>query len=228
MDSKRSAAVLTGLVVGALAVAFLLKGKYAMTETISNGATGATAGVAPAGMATATFGAGCFWCTEAVFQKLKGVHSVVSGYTGGSVKNPTYHQVCNGTTGHAEAIQLVYDPAVITFDELLEVFWHTHDPTTLNRQGNDVGTQYRSAIFYHTDEQKQLAEHYKEKLGAAGVFKGPIVTEIVPFTVFYPAEAYHQNYFEDNSGQGYCQLIIRPKLEKLKKVFGEKLKSEKE
>ena len=155
--------------------------------------------IAPAepesGLATATFGNGCFWCTEAVFQQLKGVRSVASGYTGGSVKNPTYYQVCERTTGHAEALQITYDPKVISFDELLEVFWKTHDPTTLNRQGNDVGTQYRSAIFYHTDEQKRLAEHYKQKLDAAGLFPGPIVTEIVPFTEFFKAEDYHQNYY---------------------------------
>jgi peptide-methionine (S)-S-oxide reductase len=176
------------------------------------------------GLATATFGNGCFWCTEAVFQQLKGVKSVVSGYTGGSVKNPTYYQVCEGTTGHAEALQITYDSKVISFDELLEVFWKTHDPTTLNRQGNDVGTQYRSAIFYHTDEQKLLAEHYKQKLDAAGLFAGPIVTEIVPFTEFFKAEDYHQNYYALNSSQPYCRAIIRPKLDKMKQVFAEKLK----
>ncbi len=179
---------------------------------------------APEGLATATFGNGCFWCTEAVFQQLKGVQSVVSGYTGGSVKNPTYYQVCEGTTGHAEALQITYDPKVISFDELLEVFWKTHDPTTLNRQGNDVGTQYRSAIFYHTDEQKLLAEHYKQKLDAAGLFPGPIVTEIVPYTEFFKAEDYHQNYYAQNSSQPYCRAVIRPKLDKMKQVFAEKLK----
>jgi peptide-methionine (S)-S-oxide reductase len=178
----------------------------------------------PEGLAKATFGSGCFWCTEAVFLQLKGVQTVVSGYTGGSVKNPTYHQVCTGTTGHAEAIQVTYDPKVISYDALLEVFWQTHDPTTLNQQGNDFGTQYRSAIFYHTDEQKSLAEHYKAKLDAAGLFPGPIVTEIVPSTEFYRAEAYHQNYFAENSNQPYCRAIISPKLEKMKKVFSEKLK----
>jgi peptide-methionine (S)-S-oxide reductase len=178
----------------------------------------------PEGLAQATFGAGCFWCTEAVFQQLNGVHTVVSGYSGGSLKNPTYRQICTGKTGHAEVIQIGYDPAVISFEELLQVFWQTHDPTTLNRQGNDVGTQYRSAIFYHTDEQKRLAEHYKQKLDAAGVFNRPIVTEIVPFTEFYRAETDHQNYYADNAGQGYCRFIIRPKLEKMKKVFQDKLK----
>jgi peptide-methionine (S)-S-oxide reductase len=179
----------------------------------------------PPGMAEATFGGGCFWCTEAVFQQLKGVHSVVSGYSGGSVKNPTYDEVCTGTTGHAEATQITYDPSAISFEELLEVFWKTHDPTTRDRQGNDVGPQYRSAIFYHTDEQKRVAEHYKQKLDAAGVFPGPIVTEIVPFTEFYRAESYHQNYYAQNSTQPYCRAIIGPKLEKMKKVFSDKLKS---
>src|SRR5207302_10003674 len=143
---------------------------------------------------------------------------VVSGYSGGSVKNPTYRQVCAGTTGHAEAIQVTYDPAMISYEELLEVFWQTHDPTTPDRQGNDVGPQYRSVIFYHTDEQKQLAEHYKQRLGASGLFARPIVTEIVAFTEFYRAEAYHQNYFEENSGQPYCRAFIRPKVEKVRQV----------
>ncbi len=179
----------------------------------------------PAGLARATFGGGCFWCTEAVFQQLKGVHSVASGYTGGSLKNPTYRQICTGTTGHAEAIQITFDPTVVSFADLLEIFWKTHDPTTRNRQGNDVGTQYRSVIFYHTDDQKHVAEDYKQKLDAAGVFAGPIVTEIVPATDFYRAEAYHQNYYAENSTQPYCQVIIGPKLEKLKKVFQSKLKA---
>ena len=179
----------------------------------------------PAGMAKATFGGGCFWCTEAVFLKLKGVQSVVSGYSGGSVKNPSYEEVCTGTTGHAEAIQVTFDPALIKYDELLEVFWKTHDPTTLNRQGNDVGTQYRSAIFYHNDEQKRLAEHYKQKLDASGLFPAPIVTEIVPFTQFYRAEEYHQDFFARNPYQPYCNAVIPAKLDKLKKLFSDKLKS---
>ncbi len=174
------------------------------------------------GTAKATFGSGCFWCTEAVFQQLKGVQSVVSGYSGGSVKNPTYHEVCTGTTGHAEAIQVTYDPKEISFEELLEVFWQTHDPTTRDQQGNDYGPQYRSVVFYHSDDQKRLAEHYKQKLDAAGLFPAPIVTEIAPFTEFYRAEAYHQNYFNQNSSQPYCRAIIRPKLDKMKKVFAEK------
>jgi peptide-methionine (S)-S-oxide reductase len=161
-----------------------------------------------------------------VFQRLKGVQAVTSGYSGGTLKSPTYRQVCTGTTGHAEAIQITYDPALISYPELLEVFWQTHDPTTLNRQGNDVGTQYRSAIFYHSDKQKELAEEYKKKLDASGAFGQPIVTEIVPFKEFYRAEDYHQNYFNENSGQPYCRIMIVPKLEKLKKVFHDKLKTE--
>ena len=173
---------------------------------------------------TATFGAGCFWCVEAVFQNLKGVQSIISGYSGGSVPNPTYKQVCDGTTGHAEACQIMFDPKEISYTELLEVFWKTHDPTTLNRQGHDAGTQYRSAIFYHDDEQKKLAEHYKKELDASGAFDAPIVTEIVPYKNFYKAEAYHQNYYNDNTMQPYCMFVIRPKVEKFKKVFKDKLK----
>jgi peptide-methionine (S)-S-oxide reductase len=182
----------------------------------------------PAGAAveTATFGNGCFWCTEAVFQQIKGVKSVASGYTGGAVPNPTYEQVCNGTTGHAEAIQLTYDPKVVTYPELLEVFWRSHDPTTLNRQGNDVGTQYRSAIFYHSDRQRELAERYKRKLDEAGVYSSPIVTEIVPAAVFYPAEAYHQNFFNENPRQGYCRAVVGPKVEKIRAVFRGRLVGE--
>ena len=173
----------------------------------------------------ATFGSGCFWCTEAVFERLKGVYKVVSGYSGGTVENPTYEQVCTGKTGHAEVTQITYDPKVITYDELLEVFWKTHDPTTLNRQGNDVGTQYRSVIFYHNDEQKRLAEKYKEELNKSGIWDKPIVTEIVPFTNFYPAENYHQNYYDNNPSQPYCSFVITPKVEKFEKVFKDKLKN---
>jgi peptide-methionine (S)-S-oxide reductase len=172
----------------------------------------------------ATFGAGCFWCVEAVFQELKGVTSVVSGYMGGDVENPTYKEVCNGTTGHAEVAQITYDPSVVDFAGLLEVFWQTHDPTTLNRQGADVGTQYRSAVFYHDDAQRKTAEAYKQKLDASGAFVGPIVTEIVPASLFYPAENYHQEYFRLNPEQGYCQAVVRPKVEKFRKVFAERLK----
>jgi peptide-methionine (S)-S-oxide reductase len=173
---------------------------------------------------TATFGAGCFWCVEAVFQRLEGVMSVKSGYSGGKVKNPSYKEVCTGETGHAEVCQIVYDKTKLKFDELLEVFWKTHDPTTLNSQGNDFGTQYRSAIFYHTIEQKELAEKYKKELNDAHVYPSPIVTEIAPFTAFYPAEDYHQNYYNSNGSQGYCKFVIQPKVEKFEKVFKNKLK----
>lgn len=175
---------------------------------------------------TATFGAGCFWCVEAVFQNLNGVASVVSGYSGGHVKNPDYQEVSEGTTGHAEVCQIVYDPGVISYDELLEVFWRTHDPTTMNRQGNDVGTQYRSVIFYHSERQRELAAHYKQKLDSAKVFPDPIVTEISPFKEFTEAEEYHQNYFNANGNQPYCQFIIQPKVDKLKTMFKSKLKGD--
>lgn len=175
----------------------------------------------------ATFGSGCFWCTEAIFQDVNGVTSVVSGFSGGHVKNPAYKEVITGRTGHAEVVQLTYDPEIISYDELLEIFWQTHDPTTLNRQGNDVGTQYRSAIFYHNEAQRQLAEKYRKELDASGAFDNPIVTEITPYKEFYPAEDYHQNYFNLNGDQPYCAYVIRPKVEKFKKVFQDKLKPEK-
>ncbi|MCB9169476.1 MAG: peptide-methionine (S)-S-oxide reductase MsrA [Flavobacteriales bacterium] len=173
---------------------------------------------------TATFGAGCFWCVEAIFSELKGVRSVTSGFSGGTVADPSYEEVCTGSTGHAEVAQIVYDPDTIGFDELLEVFWQTHDPTTLNRQGADEGTQYRSAIFYHNERQRQLAEHYKAKLDSIGAFEAPIVTEITPFKTFYPAEGYHQDYYALNGNKPYCTLVIRPKVEKFRKVFHDKLK----
>lgn len=173
---------------------------------------------------TATFANGCFWCTEAVFQQLKGVEKVISGYSGGHVENPTYEEVCNKNTGHAECLQIEYNPSEISFDELLEVFWETHDPTTLNRQGNDVGPQYRSVIFYHNEEQKEKAEKYKAALNASSVFDAPVVTAIEPFAIFYPAEDYHKNYYQNNTSQPYCYYVIKPKMEKLKKVFAEKLK----
>lgn len=175
---------------------------------------------------TATFATGCFWCTEAIFQRLHGVIKVVSGYTGGTVPDPTYEEVCTGNTGHAECCQVIYDPAKVNYDELLEVFWKTHDPTTLNRQGNDVGTQYRSAIFYHNEEQKEKALHYKKELDSSGAFNSAIVTVIEPFSVFYSAESYHQNYFNENSNQMYCRFVIVPKIEKFKKVFADKLKNQ--
>lgn len=175
-------------------------------------------------LAIATFGAGCFWCVEAVFQDLKGVYKVESGYTGGTVKNPSYKEVCNGTTGHAEVVQIKYNPSEISFEELLEVFWEVHDPTTLNRQGNDVGTQYRSVIYYHNDDQKNISESFKKRLNDEKVFPNPIVTEISPASIFYVAENYHQDYFNQNGEQPYCAFVIKPKVEKFKKVFKEKLK----
>lgn len=178
--------------------------------------------------ATATFGTGCFWCTEAIFQELKGVLRVTSGYMGGHVPNPSYEEVCTGTTGHAECLQVVYDPSALSFDELLEVFWESHDPTTLNRQGNDIGTQYRSAIFYHNEEQRQKAEHYKAELNKQDAYPNPIVTEITPASTFYPAEDYHQNYYIDHGSQPYCYLVIRPKVEKFEKAFADKLKKKQE
>jgi peptide-methionine (S)-S-oxide reductase len=174
---------------------------------------------------TATFGTGCFWCTEAVFQELEGVLKVTSGYSGGNVPNPTYEQVCTKTTGHAEVCQIIYDPARISYDELLEVFWKVHDPTTLNRQGNDEGPQYRSVIFYHSDSQKAKAEHYKAELDKSGAWGKPVVTAIEPFRNFYSAEDYHQNYYNNNGNAPYCYFVIRPKLEKFEKVFKNKLKT---
>ena len=176
-------------------------------------------------MDTATFGAGCFWCVEAQFQLLDGVVSVTSGFSGGTLKNPTYKEVCTGTTGHAEVVQIVYDPSKISYDELLAAFWQTHDPTQLNRQGNDVGTQYRSVIYYHNEKQKELAEKYKKELNEAGAWDKPIVTEISLISTFYKAEGYHQNYFNENGNESYCQYVIQPKVEKFKKVFKSKLKA---
>jgi peptide-methionine (S)-S-oxide reductase len=170
-----------------------------------------------------TLGSGCFWCTEAVFEQLKGVESAVSGYSGGLLQNPTYEQVCGGNTGHAEVVQVTYDPSQISFTDILRVFWETHDPTTLNRQGNDVGTQYRSAVFYHTEAQRKLSEEYKKQLDGSGTFKSPVVTEITKFEKFYPAEQYHQEYFELNPNQQYCQYVIRPKVEKFRKGFADLL-----
>jgi peptide-methionine (S)-S-oxide reductase len=175
----------------------------------------------------ATFGNGCFWCTEAVFESLEGVISAESGYMGGQTENPTYKEVCTGTTGHAEVIQIQYDPAVITFEELLEAFWSSHDPTTLNRQGNDVGTQYRSVIFYHNSQQENAARSYKDELNSKKVFPDPIVTEISPALQFYIAESYHQDYFNLNGHEPYCAFVIRPKLDKFKKAFADKLKKSK-
>lgn len=173
--------------------------------------------------AIATFGAGCFWCVEACFSELTGVKQVLSGYMGGTTKNPTYKEVCTGLTGHAEVAQIVFDPTLISFDELLEVFWFVHDPTQLNRQGNDIGTQYRSVVFYHSPEQKEKAEFYKNKLDESGAYSSKIVTEFSPSTAFYVAEDYHQGYFKDNPNQPYCSAVVRPKVDKFRKAFAEKL-----
>ena len=170
-----------------------------------------------------TLGSGCFWCTEAIFQKVKGVQQVISGYSGGSVDNPTYQQICTGVTGHAEVIQITFEPDFILFVELLEIFWRTHDPTTLNRQEADVGTQYRSVIFTHSKEQKEIAEKSKTEIDLSNLWSDPIVTEITPITKFYPAEAYHQNYYRLNPDQPYCQFIIDPKVRKFQTSFREKL-----
>ncbi|MBL7926010.1 MAG: peptide-methionine (S)-S-oxide reductase MsrA [Bacteroidia bacterium] len=172
---------------------------------------------------TITLGGGCFWCVEAVYQQLAGVISVTSGYAGGSVKNPTYRQICEGTTGHAEVIQIVYNTSVTSFKDILEVFFTVHDPTTLNRQGADVGTQYRSVIFYNSSAQQNLALQIIEQLNASGAYASKIVTEVTPLDVFYKAENYHQNYYRLNSSEGYCRMVIQPKLEKFKKVFPDKL-----
>ncbi|MBK8955050.1 MAG: peptide-methionine (S)-S-oxide reductase MsrA [Saprospiraceae bacterium] len=172
---------------------------------------------------TATLGAGCFWCVEAVFQELKGVEKVVSGYSGGNVENPSYRAICTGTTGHAEVCQIHFNPKIISFEEILEVFWTTHDPTTLNRQGADAGTQYRSVIFYHNSRQKELAEKSKAQVAPA-LWDDPIVTEISPFTKFYEAEDYHQNYYSENGTAPYCQIVIAPKIKKFREKFKTKLK----
>lgn len=171
-----------------------------------------------------TLAAGCFWCVEAIFQDVQGVQKVISGYAGGSIENPTYEQVCSGKTGHAEAVQITFDSTIISYADLLYIFWRTHDPTTLNRQGADVGTQYRSVIFYHTDEQKRIAEQSKQETDASDLWPEPIVTEISPFTNFYEAEAYHHNYFRRNPNQPYCRAVIDPKVQKFRKTFQEKLK----
>jgi peptide-methionine (S)-S-oxide reductase len=177
----------------------------------------------PASREVATLGGGCFWCLEAVFEQLRGVERVESGYAGGGVAAPTYHQVCTGATGHAEVVQVTFDPAVVSFREVLDVFFATHDPTTLNRQGPDVGTQYRSAVFYHSPQQKETAEQAIAELNAAGIWDAPIVTEVVPLEAFYPAEDYHQGYYRQNPGQSYCRVVISPKVAKFRKQFAAKL-----
>lgn len=175
-------------------------------------------------MEIATFGSGCFWCGDAIFDQLKGVEDVVPGYSGGTIDNPTYRMVSSGNTNYAEVIQIKYNPKIISFDELLEVFWNTHNPTTLNRQGADVGPQYRSVIFYHSDFQKERAEYFKQKLNDSKIWKDPIVTEITEYTNFYPAEDYHDDYYKNNPNAGYCNFVITPKIEKFRKIFSDKLK----
>jgi peptide-methionine (S)-S-oxide reductase len=167
----------------------------------------------------ATLGGGCFWCVEAIYQNVRGVSGVVSGYAGGAARNPSYRQVCGGTTGHAEVAQITFDPDVISYEDILYIFWRTHDPTTLNRQGADTGTQYRSAILYHDDRQKEIAERSKMETDASGLWPDPIVTEIAPLTEFYPAEDYHQNYYRQNPNQPYCWMVIDPKVQKFRKTF---------
>lgn len=175
-------------------------------------------------MEKATLGAGCFWCVEAIFERLKGVDEAISGYSGGEIVNPSYREVSSGNTGHAEVVQVFFDPEKISYKEILEVYWKSHDPTQLNRQGADVGPQYRSVIFYHNDEQRKTAEKYKQELEKANIWDDPIVTAIEPFKNFFKAEDYHQEYYENNKNQGYCQFVITPKIEKFKKVFSDKVK----
>lgn len=174
----------------------------------------------------ATLAGGCFWCTEAIFKRLKGVEDVVSGYSGGTRKNPSYEQVSSEATGHAEAIQIEFDPSIISYQKILQIFFHLHDPTTMNRQGADVGTQYRSAIFYHDENQEQIAEKVKQEVADEGKYHDPIITEIVPFEAFYPAESEHQNYYENNANQGYCSYVITPKIQKLLKNYRKEVKEE--
>lgn len=217
------AAVLVYFVVSVFRGSFTPPARFPVLDTAEVGTAPAAP---PADTELATFGSGCFWCTEAVFQQLKGVTKVESGYSGGTVPNPTYDQVCDETTGHAEVVQVTFDPKVISYPELLEVFWRSHDPTTVNRQGDDTGPQYRSAIFTHSERQRKLAEMYRDKIDAAGVFRSPVVTEIRPFAAFYPATKDHQNFYVKNPRDGYCRTVIGPKVEKLRKVFEGKLKGE--
>jgi len=211
-----------GLVLLVTALALVVAG-FGMGGGTDQGVVNQT-NQAKEGMEIATFGAGCFWCVEAVFQEVDGVESVVSGYSGGARSNPSYRAVTTGVTGHAEACQVMFDPEKVSYADLLEIFWKTHDPTTKDRQGNDVGTQYRSVVFTHNEEQKNLAEHYRKELDAAGIYDDPMVTEIVPFKAFYEAEGYHQDYYSTNPDQAYCRFVIQPKVEKFRKVFSDKLK----
>lgn len=177
-------------------------------------------------MQLATLAGGCFWCTEAIFKRLKGIQTVIPGYTGGHVENPTYEQVCTGTTGHTEAIQITFDQDLIPYEKILDIFWHTHNPTTLNQQGNDIGTQYRSAIFYHDEQQKEVAEKSKQELENSHMYKDPIVTEILPYKTFYPAENYHKNYYDSNQTAPYCNFVISPKIHKLLEIYRKDVKDE--
>lgn len=222
MYKKMKMAVLLPLMAVQL-TACAQKGKYEQSQTFKEMNT-AQANGQEKKEAVATFGAGCFWCVEAQYQQLDGVNRVESGYSGGHIANPTYKQVCTGTTGHAEVVNIYYDPAKLSYDELLAAFWTAHDPTQLNRQGNDVGTQYRSVIYYHSDEQKQKAEEYKKKLNDEQAYNAPVVTEISPAGEFYKAEDYHQNYYNENGSEPYCMFVVKPKLEKFQKVFKDKLK----
>ena len=217
------------LAVGAVALGIsclaALDREGAQRENMATNSTTQEQTTPPEELRKATFGAGCFWCTEAIFEQLAGVLSVASGYSGGQTKTPSYKDVSTGSTGHAEVVQIDYDPTVLSYEQLLEVFWKSHDPTTLNRQGADVGTQYRSVIFFHDEEQRALAEHYKRTLDASAAFEQPIVTTIEPLRAFYSAEDYHQNYYDLNPRQPYCSIVIRPKIEKFRQVFKDKLKA---
>jgi peptide-methionine (S)-S-oxide reductase len=215
-ESKQEGETMNSTVTGFLVAGAILMGNVGAAEP--------QGGDEAPNVAKATFAGGCFWCTEAVYAEIKGVKAVTSGYIGGKVPNPTYKDVCTGLTGHAEAIEIEYDPAVVPFEKLLEVFFATHDPTTLNRQGADVGTQYRSGVFYHDDEQKRIAGEVIAKLNAAGIFPGKIVTEVTPASTFYPAEDYHQDYFAKNPFQPYCQAVAAPKVQKVRKVFKDLVK----
>ena len=203
---------------------FALRGAALAGPGGSASAPGGPASTVPPKLDTATFATGCFWCTEATFKELRGVVKVTAGFAGGQTVNPTYKEVCTGTTGHAESCNIVFDPGVISFDTLLEVFFTVHDPTQLNRQGNDVGTQYRSAIFYHNAAQRKKAEYYIKKINEEKAYPKPVVTQVVPFTVFYKAEDYHQDYFSRNGNVPYCKYVIQPEVEKFRKIFAGKLK----
>ena len=223
--SIRIASIAVACAAAAIAAAYLLRSQPTMSDaTIPKFDSANSIPPSASSLETATFGGGCFWCVEAVFQRLEGVKSVVSGYSGGKAENPTYNQVCSGRTGHAEVIQIEFEPSKIAFADLLQVFWQAHDPTQLNRQGFDTGNQYRSVVYYHSPEQKETTELYIRQLDAAGTFASPIVTEVSPFDRFYPAEAYHQDYYNSNRGDGYCSSVIGPKVKKFEKAFADRMK----